>query len=189
MRQVFRSNWNTVFLGIAGWAVILAVGYSKFGFAQNIIIGLVGVIASVLWLMRDRHIIYLAIEDNRWLINSEEKLVPSEFKLDIASILYIARFPHFIFHSWGGRMVIFFRDNDGQIKQIGIPEVSYSWDCLRALIKKLIAIKPAIEIDPQYKLLISNKEISSAELSQQLPRSVEEIDAYIAKKYGSPGIK
>lgn len=187
MREKFSSNWNFVLLSIIGWAAILALGYSKFGFAHNVQIGLLGAIGYVLWLVRDRYIVYVAVDDNRWLINSEERLIHSEFKLDIASILYIARFPHFIFRSWGGRMMIFFRDNDGEIKQIGVPEVSYSWETLKAILKKVSSIKPTIELDPQYVSLLNARDNSVEEdLSHQFPRPASEIEAYVAEKYGPP---
>jgi hypothetical protein len=188
MREVFRSNWTTVLLSLVGWLAALAVGYSKFGFAHNVQIGLVGALGYMLWLVRDRYIVYVATEDNRWLISSDERIIPSEFKLDVASILYIARFPHFIVRSWGGRMVIFFRDHDGAIKQIGIPESSYTWETLKAILKKLTSIKSTIEVDPQYKSLLNARDNSIEEdLSQQLPRSANEIEAYVAEKYGPPG--
>jgi hypothetical protein len=187
MRETFRSNWNSVLLGIVGWASILTLGYSKFGFAFNVKIGLLGAVGYILWLVWERYTTYIAIEDNRWLVNSEQKLIPAPLKVDIASIVYIARFPHFVFRSWGGRTMIFFRDESREIKQTAFPETFYSWENLKAILKKLISIKPTIELDPQYASLLNARDNSIEEdLSQQLPRRVGEIEAYVAEKYGSP---
>jgi hypothetical protein len=82
-------------------------------------------------------------------------------------------------------MVIFFRDDTGKVRQTGIPETLYSWDNLAAIVKKLVSIKPAIEVDPQYQRLISKKALD-ADLSSELPRSLKEIEAHVASKYGSP---
>ena len=167
--------------------MLVAFGYSKYGLSKAVLFGGIGEIGCVLWLVWERWITYVAIEGSRLLVNSEQKLIPAPFEVDVASILYVARFPHFIFRSWGGRMVIFFKDEHGEVRQTAFPETLYSWETLKAILKKLTSIKPTIEIDPQYMSLLNARDNSIEEdLSQQLPRPVHEIEAYVAQKYGLP---
>jgi hypothetical protein len=185
MKEKYYPNWNSAFLFLVGAAILLIFGYEKYGLSRGVLIGGLGEIACTLWLVWERWTTYVAIEDNRWMINGEQRLFP-DIKVDIASILYIARVPHFIFRLWGGRMVIFFREATGKVRQTGVPETLYSWNNLQAILKKLMSIKPSIELDPQYQLLISKKDPLDADLSQQLPRSVKEVESYVASKYGPP---
>lgn len=83
-------------------------------------------------------------------------------------------------------MVLFFRDETGRVRQTALPESLYSWDSLQNILKRLSSINPAIEIDSQYRLLMSKRDPLDANLSQQLPRTVKEIEAYVASKYGPP---
>ena len=174
MKERFYSNWVSVLLAIGSWIFIFAIAYAKFGFSKNVQIGSLMAIACTLWLIWERYTTYIEVEDNRWLINAEQRLFP-DIKIDIASILYIARVPHFIFRSWGGRLVIFFRDDSGRVRQTGIPETMYTWDSLAAIVKRLAAIKPTIELDLPYQRLILKKDPFDADLSSELPRSIKEM--------------
>ena len=185
MKERFYSNWTSTLLFLAGWAILLVFGYEKYGFSLGVQVGSLIEVGCTLWLVWDRYTTYIEVEDNRWLINAEQQLFP-DIKIDIASILYIARVPHFIFRSWGGRLVIFFRDDSGRVRQTGIPETMYTWDNLAAIVKRLVAIKPTIELDPPYQRLISKKDPLDADLSSELPRSIKEIEVYVASKYGPP---
>jgi hypothetical protein len=147
---------------------VFAFGYSKFGFSRNLQIGLLGAAGYTLWLVWERYTTYVEIQDKRWLINAEQRLFP-EIKIDIASVLYIARAPH-----------------AGKIRQTSLPETLYSWATLSEIVKKLVSLKPTIELDPQYWRLISEKDSRGTDLSDKLPRSVEDIEAYVASHYGPP---
>jgi len=161
------------------------LGCKQLAVSRNIQIGLLGAAGYTLWLVWERYITYLEIQDKQWLINAEQRLFP-DIKIDIASILYVARAPHFIFRSWGGRMVIFFLDDAGKIRPTSLPETLYTWATLSAIIKKLASLKPTIELDPQYRRLTSEKDPRNTDLSGELPRSVEDIEAFVASRYGPP---
>src|SRR5216683_4717052 len=179
-RLRYQSNWTSVLLSIIGWTVVFAIGYSKFGFSRNIQIGLLGAAGCTLWLIWERYTTYLEIQDRRWLINAEQRLFP-DIKIDIGSMLYIARVPHFIFRSWGGRMVIFFRAEGREIRQTGIPETLYTQEALKAILEKIISIKPTIELDPEYREFLKQYDTGSPiEIKSEAPhRSVAEIEAYV----------
>src|SRR5215831_2257721 len=185
MKETYHSNWSSVLLFLGGAAILLIFGYQKYGLSRGVLIGGLAEIACALWLVWERYTTYIEIDQERWLVNAEQRLYP-DTKIDIASILYIARVPHFIFRSWGGRMVLFLRAHDNKIRQIGIPETLYSWYTLQAILKKLVSIKPTIDVDAQYKLLMSARDPRDADLSGEAPRPAREIEAYVASKYGPP---
>jgi len=168
-----------------GITAVVGYGYSERGFDRGIQIGTLIAVGYLLWLVRERYATYVGVEENRWLINGGQRSFVDD-KIDILLIVFVARAPHFIFRSWGGRMVIFFRDDSGRVRQTALPEALYTWHSLQAILKRLVGIKLTIELDAQYQLLISKKEPLDADLSQQLPRSLKEIEAYVASKYGPP---
>jgi hypothetical protein len=185
MKEIFYSNWNSVLLSIVGWVIILAVSYSKFGFSRYLQIGLIGAVAYTLWLVWKRYTTYIAIENNRWMINAEQRLFP-RIKLDIASLLYIARAPHFSFRSWGGRMVMYFRDDQGKVRATYIPETVYKQNTLKAILQKLVSIKHNVELDTEYRAFVDKYDPDAAvQLKDTAPRrSMKEIEAYVAARYG-----
>jgi hypothetical protein len=185
MKETYYANWNSVLMFVLAAALLLIYGYNKYGLSHSILIGALGEVCCTLWLVWERYTTYVSIQDKRWVINSKQQLFP-DVHIDITSILYIARMHHFAFRSWGGRMVMFFRDETGRVRQTTLPESLYSWDNLQNILRRLTSIKPAIEIDSQYRLLMSKRDPLDANLSQQLPRTVKEIEAYVASKYGPP---
>ena len=187
MNDTYYSNWSSLLLFLLGAFVILVVGYSKYGFSQGVLIGGLGEIGCALWLAWERYTTYIQIQDRRWLINAEQRLFP-DIKIDIGSMLYIARVPHFIFRSWGGRMVIFFRAEGREIRQTGIPETLYTQEALKAILEKIISIKPTIELDPEYREFLKQYDTGSPiEIKSEAPRrSVSEIEAYVTSRYGPP---
>jgi len=185
MKETYYSNWNSVLLFLGGAAILLIFGYGKYGLSRGVLIGGLGEVGCALWIIWERYTTYIAVEDNRWLINSEQRFFP-DTKIDIASILYIARAPHFIHRSWGGRMVMYFRDDKGKVRATYVPETLYKQDTLRAILQKLISIKHNIELDPEYRDFVDKHDPNApVQLKDTSPRrSIKEIEAYVASTYG-----
>jgi len=85
-------------------------------------------------------------------------------------------------------MVIFFRAEGKEIRQTGIPETLYAQETLKAILVKLIAIKPTIELDLEYRDVLKQYDSKSPiEIKSEVPRrSVSEIEAYVTSRYGPP---
>jgi hypothetical protein len=107
MKQTFHSNWTTILLTTGGWVTAFWYGYSKYGLTQHIKLGVLMKVAFEVWMAWELFGTYLKIEDDRWLTNSSAGS-ESTYQIDLGSVLYIARMPHFIFRSWGGRTVSVF---------------------------------------------------------------------------------
>jgi hypothetical protein len=160
--------------------LLIAYGINLRGFDRASQIASALGTAFVLLVLWNKQITHVTIEDHRWLLNSGQS---GKHRIDIASIVYIARAPQYIFRSWGARMTIFFREDAHRVKATWLNEGQYTQDTLRAIIKACVSIKPNIELDEQYKRLLANE---NYDLKSESPsRSTNQVDQYVASKYGT----
>jgi hypothetical protein len=186
VRTTYYSSW--FFLALTGGSVLLSAlyGVKSRGVDHGVIMGALFCTAVLLMMAWDRFTTYVTIENNRWLINSGSNLWGRKTdKIDISSIVYIARGAAFIFRSWGGQAIIYYRVTPHAFKATAFSESVYGEQTLTDILNAVVKIKPSIELDTQYKTLLSNDE-STTWWKTDHPRSPREIDAYVASKYGPP---
>jgi hypothetical protein len=184
VRTTYYSSW--FFLALTGGTVLLAAlyGVKSRGVDHGIIMGAIFCTAVLLMMARDRFTTYVTIENNRWLINASSTLFGRKTdKIDISSIVYIARGAAFKFRSWGGQAIIYYRVTPNALKATAFNESVYGEQTLTDILNAVMKIKPSIELDTQYKILLKNDE-STTWWKADPPRSPSEVGAYVASKYG-----
>jgi len=92
--------------------------------------------------------------------------------------------PQFVFRSWGGQVVIYFKD--GSLVQTSFLERLYNVETIREVLKELIHLNPEIELDEQYRALVEEKDPNEFTnlLLHVTPRSVHELESYVVGKFG-----
>jgi hypothetical protein len=187
VKITYYSSW--FFLALTGGSVLLSAlyGIKSRGVDNGIVMGAIVCTAVLLMMAWDRFATHVTIENNRWLINSGSNLWGRKTdKIDISSIVYIARGAAFIFRSWGGQAIIYYRVTPRALKATAFSESLYGEQTLTDILNAVMKIKPSIELDPQYKSLLKDDE-STAWWKSEPPRSPRDVDAYVASRYGPPG--
>ena len=173
MEKKYYSNWNRVILAVVVSLIALFYGNAR-NWDEPAQIGLVLLVLCLLWTLSDHYTTYVKFKDGV-LTNSGKKIFwPDHVK--ISSIRYVARMPQFVFRSWGGQVVIYFKD--GKLVQTSFLERLYSVETIREILKEVIRLNPEVELDKQYHALVEEKDPNkfSNLLMHVTPRSVQEVE-------------
>jgi hypothetical protein len=179
-KERFRSKMELIYVPVAGIAGFIYLGYLQNGpyaFDQNTIEG-ISFAAILLAMVVDWKVrTYLEIQDNRWLVNSGYYTFWKQ-KFDIFDIKYIYRYPNLRLKWYGSRMVFYIKTPDGKLRQSSLREVNFSNDTLRAFLKRIKQIKPAIELDPEYEKFLEDK----LDLENASENTVASVEARLKEK-------
>lgn len=97
---------------------------------------------------------YLEIIDGRTLINSGYREIGKDI-IDIRDITYVYRYPNLRLKSYGSRMVIYVKGDDGKLRQSSVREVNFSESTLERFLRRLKQIKSNIELDSEYEAFLN----------------------------------
>ena len=174
-KERFTSGYGLIWLTLIGVVALLTVSYRERGFVPNqdtsvmLLLFFGGIILTLIF----RTTTYLEIQNSRTLINSGYY----DFKkdtLDIHDIKYIYRVPQFIMRYFGGSlMMIYIKDDNGGIRHSAIRERPYPEATLKKFLLRIKALKPTIELDPEYEAFLADK-IDLHSASQNSVEGVEQ---------------
>ena len=174
-KERFTSGYGLISLALVCLSVMFVASYydGKLFLNQSGLTAGAIALAGLLLVAWTQKTIYLEIQNSRTLINSGYY----DFKkdtLDIHDIKYIYRVPQFIIRYFGGSlMVIYIKDDNGGIRHSPLRERNYPEATLKKFLLRIKALKPTIELDPEYEAFLADK-IDLHSASQNSVEGVEQ---------------
>jgi hypothetical protein len=159
--EVFRRSWELLWVVLAANIIIFLLRYSERGaeiFTGDFHVSVFFFALLLVLMLYFTLTTYLAIENNRTLINSGYHFFGT-IRIDIQRIKYIYRFPNMRLRGWGSRMVIYLHSDTGTLVSTAVLEAAYSPKTLEAFLRRIKSLNPAIELDPEYEEILSSPHI------------------------------
>lgn len=156
--KVIKSNGELFFASIFFVVAISILGFLKgtvslVNFDLRLLV-LALLYISFFWFLKNNT--YIAILNGREMVNSGQREFFKD-RFDIYNVKHIERVSAFSWRHWGSNMMIYLDNGDGVLRHSFIREANYSEESLKAILRIFLEVNPSIDLNEQYKELLSGK--------------------------------